>query len=265
MADTLASERLQFEAALFTLFEGIDTSGGGGGGSTPEITVTRASIINFTKAKLDEVIPEGEGISFSLNTSTNVSNPLDLLINANLDEAAKDVKLTAPLSAMKPVSAITYNQEGVENETDSKIGYVVLPDDYLRLHSFKMKEWKRQVTALITPEHPFYSKQANPYLRGGIEKPVGLLRWENVRTTEGEITTETMKKVIEYFSVDTSHIIEQLFIIEKEPAEDFIETNPLLINSLAWMCAAKILEITRLFDSAKMAMEQVKLSYTNLQ
>lgn len=260
---TLAEERVQFEAAMLELFAGMNTGSGGGTGT---ITPTRQGIINYVKAKLDELVPEAEGLSFSLSTEPNVSNPYDLLINAHLEESTKDVILSAPLSAMKPVQAIDYQEEGRPSDDDNKIGYFILPDNFLRLHSFKMKEWKRQVMEAITPQHPLYKRQSNPFLRGGVEKPVAVIKWENIYGPgggEGEYT-EAMKRVIEYYSVESSHIIERLYIIQEQLAEDFITDNPMLMDSLAWTCAGKILHIIGMTELAKMAMERVKISYNNL-
>ena len=255
----ISTNRVQFEEALLAIFlELYNNDGTGGDGGT--ILASRLSIINYVKAKLDELIPEGEGLTFNLSTSPNISNPLDLLINAHIDEATKDVILTAPLSVLYPVA---YAGTAVHTGTN-KFGYIVLPANYLRLSSFKMTDWLRDVSVPITPQNPIYKKQSNEYLRGGTAKPIAVLNWKNLPTTVDEVTTYSAKRILEYYSVDTVHTIDKLLYIPEQVAEDFVAVNPDLLPSLAWMCAAKILQITRLFDAAKLAMEQVTLSYTNL-
>ena len=242
---SLSTERVQFEAALAAI---LATMGGGTGLITP----TRQALIDYTKAKLDEVVPGGEGFTFALSAGPNISNPLDLLINAHADESTKDVCLSAPISVLFPTLAVA---AGVAN-TDAKTGYVVLPDNFLRLSSFKMTDWLTDIDSPITPKDPKYKKQSNPYLRGGISKPVAVLTWKSVATV--------MKRVLEYYSVDAAHTVEKLLYIPETTAEDFIAVNPNLMDSLAWMIASKVLQITGMTDAAKLAQERVTQSYNNL-
>lgn len=245
---SLYTERVHLEAALAAI---LATMGGGAGGAGA-IPPTRQSAIDFIKAKLDEIIPGGEGFTFALSAEPNISNPLDLLINAHLDEATKNVILSAPISVLFPTLA---TDAGVAN-TDAKTGYVVLPDNFLRLSSFKMTDWLTDIDNPITPKDPKYKKQSNQFLRGGLSKPVAVLTWKSV--------ANVMKRVLEYYSVDTAHTVEKLLYIPETTAEDFIAVNPNLLDALAWMTASKIMQITGMSDAAKLAQERVTQSYTNL-
>ena len=242
----LTDERVQFEAALFAILSSMDSGGG-------SIAPSRQSAINYIKAKLDELVPGGEGMTFSLSSEPNITNHLDLLINAHLDECVKDVILSAPISVLFPTADTTTT--GTVN-TDAKTGYVVLPNNFLRLSSFKMTEWLKDIDTPITPKDPKYKKQSNEFLRGGISKPVAVLTWKNVGSV--------MKRVLEYYSVETAHTIEKLLYIPETIAEDFIAVNPNLVDSLAWMTASKIMQITGQADAAKLAQERVSQSYNNL-
>jgi len=97
---SISSERISFDQALANL---LATYGVGSGSGT--ILSERLTLINYVKAKLDEIIPEGEGVQFSVEDDINISDPLNLLINAILDEAAKRVLLNAPLHIIEPVDA----------------------------------------------------------------------------------------------------------------------------------------------------------------
>lgn len=253
---TLTDKRVLFEQSLFDLLNGLDYGTGGGGS---QILPSRLRIVNFVKAKLDELIPEGEGITFSLSAEPNVSDPYSLLINAHLDESTKDVILSAPLSILAP-TAYTDITEGTPFVANGLTGYFVLPANLQRLSSFKMVDWLRDVTEFITPQHPAYKKQSNQFLKGGTVKPVAVLNWKTI-DVEG---TPTPKRILEYYSVETSHNIDKFMYIPEQLAEDFITANPNLLDALAWMCAAKILQIIGMGEPAKMAMEQVTLSYNNL-
>lgn len=249
---SLDENRVQFEAALKTLLESIDA--GGTGVVSGTILPARLTIINYVKAKLDELVPEGEGISFALSSAPNISNPLDLLINAHLDEATKDVILSAPLSVLFPTA-----QAGSGTPfTDTKTGYIVLESNFLRLSSFKMLDWKREVKVPITSLDPAYKKQAYSFLRGGINKPVAVLNWKSIGSPA------SIQRILEYYSVDTSHVIDKLFYIPEQYAEDFLTVNPNLLDSLAWMCAGKIMQITGMVKEAEMAQQRVSQSYLNL-
>lgn len=170
---SIDSQRVQYENKLRILLEALGAITAGG-----TVSASRISIINYVKAKLDELVPDGEGITFSLSSEPNVSDPYDLLINAHLDEATKDVILSAPLSVLTPTpfagTAVPF--------TDTQTGYVVLPSDFLRLSSFRMTDWTRDVTVPLTPTHPFYNRQSNAFLRGGLSKPQAALSWKNFST-----------------------------------------------------------------------------------
>ena len=53
------------------------------------------------------------------------------------------------------------------------IGLLPIPDDYIRLHTFKMSTWERPVHRTTSIDNPDYILQLNPFTRGGNSKPVG--------------------------------------------------------------------------------------------
>lgn len=247
MADSLQDERIQYDAALKALLDNL----GGEIGSGTITDPTRMGAINYIKAKLDELVPEGEGITFNLSTDPNISDPLNLLISAHLDEGVKDVCLSAPLSVLFPTALAG---EGVHTG-DAKTGYIILPGSFLRLSSVRMEDWERDGT-LTTPETALGKRQGNRWLMGGPSKPVAVLDWKSIDSV--------MKRVIKYYSVDDSHAIDKLFYIPEQTAEAFLIVNPNLMDALAWMVAGKIMQITGMKEEAKMAQERVAQAYLNL-
>lgn len=171
MPTILETNRVQFEAKLKELLEALSTGIVSGGTITP----ARLEIINYVKAKLDELLPEAEGLTFNLSAAPNVSNPLDLLINAHLDESTKNIIMSAPLSVLMPQAATVTTVPS----TDLKTGYFMLPIDFLRLSAFKMVEWEKEVTVPMSMNDPNYKKQTNPYLRGKPAKPVAVFKWKD--------------------------------------------------------------------------------------
>ena len=57
---------------------------------------------------------------------------------------------------------------------DLESGWVLLPDDFMRLIAFRMSDWERTVYAAISVDDPLYAKQSSRYkgIRGNTQKPV---------------------------------------------------------------------------------------------
>lgn len=251
MGTTLSTERIRFEQSLAALLAAYGFDGSVLGGGTGTILTQRLSIINYVKLKLDEISPEAEGLQFSLEEDLNVSDPLNIMINALLPEATKRVLLICPIQYLMPVKSIA---TAVANTgSDTKIGYIPLPDNFVRFVSLKMADWKRSVSEAISTIDPQYKSQANIYTRGGTAKPVVVMSHRTIATVTA--------RVIEYYSINTSHTIDYLYYIQETAPED-LQIN--LIDALTWMCAGMVLQITERSDLAKLAFEQVQLSFQNL-
>lgn len=244
MAD-LSTENLSVQTKLIALLESLEASSGSG---STTILPTRLTLINMVKIKLDELIPEGEGVVYDLESEPNVSDPYDLYINGLLDEAAKHILQTAP----KHILPITSCSNPAVQIGTTNYGYVLVPDGFLRLHSFKMTEWSRDVNEFITPEHEFYKLQGNDHVRAGTKKPVLVLNYK--------VITATVKKVFEYYSVNTAHTVEKFLYIGETAAENLDDD---LYPELTWMCASMILQNINETNLAQKAMERVQLCYQN--
>lgn len=245
MAD-LSKQRADFRQAFLNLLNTIETTDGGG-----DISGDRFDLIGMVKVRIDEMMPEGEGVQFEVQDLANTTDTLDLVINALLDPAAKELFQIFPNKSYIEGKASTGS--AVDN-TDGT-GYVVLPDDYIRLKSFKMDGWEREVTEPINMEHPLYIRQRNIYTRGGKAKPVCVIK--------DKVITGAVTKVLEYYSLEENdtHTVDQFIYIPELAAEN-VQTN--LQNSLAWLCAVHVLEIGGRSDAAKLAMEQYNITTQNL-
>ena len=251
---TLAQERAAYEQKLRDLFEAAlnDTTGEDPGqGTNPG----RQAIIDYVKAKLDELLPQKEGLTFQLSTAPNLTNWLDLIIDRHLEESVKGVTMTAPPGKVWP-SRLNVTT-GVSYTDRPYSGYIALPDNFLRLASLRMLEWKREVNSPITPEDHRYAHQQHAGIRGGAFKPVAVLMWKTLEYQN--------RRVLEYYSVKSSHAVDYLYYHHPMKAEDFVAKNPGLYDSLAWMCAAKVMQITHQDKHAEMANKQVELSYQKIQ
>ena len=119
--------------------------------------MTRLEIIEKVKEKLDEVQAYDAYQTGGVN-----------LIDKLLDEAGETILNTVPLHTIPPEDFSTETHEMFTDGT----GFVHLPDDFLRLSSFKLAEWDRPVTQPISKSNPLYNLQKNDVTRGKPSKPV---------------------------------------------------------------------------------------------
>ena len=243
----LSTERLSYQNSLIALLESLDSTASSG---TTDITAVRLTLINLVKIKLDELVPEGEGVKYDLETAPNVSDPLDLYINGLLDESATNLLQVAP----KHACPVTSSSNTATANADGKTGYVKLPDDYLRLYSFKMTEWEREVSEPITTSDLKYLWQSNIYVRGGVAKPVLAISRKYI--------SDAVYRIFEYYSVNSAHTIDRFLYIAETAAENL---DDILYPALTWICAGKILQNIEKFELSTKAFEQAKLCYTNLK
>ena len=97
---------------------------------------------------------------------------LDELIASKVEEAARQVLAEAPLSELE--EGLPFDAEVVWHYMPAhRWGYVLLPDNYLRLICFRMSDWCRAAT-LITQEDPRYHWQQSrfPGICGNPQNPI---------------------------------------------------------------------------------------------
>lgn len=98
---------------------------------------------------------------------------LDEIILSKIEQAARVVESNAPvwlLDSGKPLSgSITF-----ASQIGKGRGRMKLPDDFMRLITFKMSDWDRAVTVAIPETDPAYLLQSSRFagLRGNPQKPV---------------------------------------------------------------------------------------------
>jgi hypothetical protein len=246
MAD-LSKQSNDFKSAWYALLSELITIDGGG-----DISSARMLLISDVKVKIDEMMPEGEGVQFSVLDQTNITDTLDLYINALLDESATLLHQVAPIDFIVGKICTT---APVKTDPEDGTGYIELPTDYLRFKSLRMTGWLRDCVELIRPSDPKYKKQGNTVTRGGKAKPVCAL--------SERIISSTLKKVVEYYSLDIgdSHLASKFIYIANVTAEN-VQAN--LQPALTWICAAKILEITQRPEEAQKAWAAMDKQFANL-
>lgn len=98
---------------------------------------------------------------------------LEEIIHSKIEESVRTIVLAAPVrmlgSGLPFGESIAWNgQEGQSS------GYILLPDDFLRLIAFQMSDWSRAVYDAIEPTDSRYALQSSrfPGVRGCPQKPV---------------------------------------------------------------------------------------------
>lgn len=162
----------------------------------------------------------------------NISYPIDNF----LDEAAEQVLAVAPDVFIDNPIDFSLN-EHIINEEEG-YGSVKLPEKFLRIVKFKIKDWKRPVKYLYDSCSVPHKLQANAATRAGINKPVGVL--EN--------------GFLIYYPLTSPSVVEiALAVTAIDAGDDFPER---LIPALAWLTAAKTLSVMNESSAATTAMAQ---------
>lgn len=195
--------------------------------------MTRQELINMVKTKVDELSPLDDII---VGVSSINDKPIDSFADSLLDESAKELMMNVPLWRLGGTSLFL---EVIPNKDGS--GYVYLPEDFLRLIAFKMKEWERPVTDVVEEGSPLGKMQSNKYLRGGICKPICVI---------GHLSGF---RILKYYSVNRNHELDNFTYAKILPAED-VPVD--LQDILTWWCASRILQIVGKSDLSKIAYER---------
>lgn len=109
------------------------------------------------------------------------------IIYAKLADAVRMVEMEAPLTMLE--SGHDFGEHDTYIGEDGK-GFIILPNDFMRLISFRMSDWQRTIYEAITESDPQYALQSSRFkgICGNPEKPVVAV----VRRSEG--------KVLEFYS-----------------------------------------------------------------
>lgn len=140
---------------------------------------------------------------------------LNELIRSKIEQAVDSVESVAPLKLLE--SGHNFGEELYWE--GNGIGFVLLPDDFRRLVSFKMSDWDMAVYSPIGPEHPLYGRQRSAIaaVRGNVHHPVCAI----VPRAEG--------MALEFFASrdENAAVVQAVYIprreIDKEGRIDFSE------------------------------------------
>lgn len=95
---------------------------------------------------------------------------LDEIIKSKIVEGVRRVEIEVPTYLLEEGhtfgDAIYWGEDGS--------GWILLPDDFMRLIAFRMSDWERTVYHAISADDGEYVKQSSRYkgIRGNVQKPV---------------------------------------------------------------------------------------------
>lgn len=95
---------------------------------------------------------------------------LEVIIKSKIVEGVRRVETNAPVHLLD--GGHHFGDAVYWSDHDS--GWTLLPDDFMRLISFRMSDWERTVFTAISADDPLYLKQSSRYkgIRGNYQKPV---------------------------------------------------------------------------------------------
>lgn len=111
---------------------------------------------------------------------------IDEIIESRIEDGVRRVVMLAPSYLLE--EGHWFGDEVFRRKDGS--GWILLPDDFMRLIEFRMSDWNRSVYKAIGEDDPKYKRQNSRYrgVRGTVQKPVCAI----VNRPEG--------KVLEYYS-----------------------------------------------------------------
>lgn len=198
-------------------------------------------MINKVKTRIDEVSASGDVI---VDVGVENTKPFDSIIDELLDESALEILLKAPFYRL-PVYKAT-NLTAKKDTNDDRIGSITLPNDFIRLVSFKMKGWLQPVLSFALPGDAVAIKQSNKYIRGGVAKPVAVLYKDDA------------SMYINYYSVASTsdHEVTEFNYIKSLTAD--VITDDQLVDAMCWVCAGKTLGVLGEKSLAELCYENAK-------
>lgn len=204
-------------------------------------------------------LDENQTESSYLESSTD-NMELDEIIRAKLIDAARSIIETCPVDLLEAVTLPT-DTEVLHTNTDGS-GYVILPDDFLRLVRFKLTSWNRAVTYAESEGSEADEIQRNEFTRGTYIKPVCVFS----HNSDGDRT-------MEYFTAGKGtggsydHTIETaLYVpypaIDSTSGTDKIDIPHLLRPCIVYYCAG-LTELTRGNNNQADAFFKIATSFYN--
>ena len=155
---------------------------------------------------------------------------LNEIIRSKIEEAVRRVETSAPTFLLEEGHEFGDSVFWEENGS----GWTLLPDDFMRLITFRMSDWERTCYNAISVDDPLYDLQSSRYkgVRGNVQKPVCAV----VNRAEG--------KALEFYSCNSedAYVKRASYIPYPEIDEDEgIDISKRCYTAVVYMTAALVL------------------------
>lgn len=188
--------------------------------------------------KVRQLINENESDA-DVTLLTDDTRNLDEHITRLLPEAVLMVQTNARQGAVNPRMATVQRNEIVAVEEG--VGEVPLPEDFVKLLSFKMNGWQRSCVLLYPAASQVAQMQSSPYTRGGVSRPVCV---EKIAASGRSLL---------YYSLPSGIVpeVEHLLYEARFAAEEGLAGgNDALVTAVAYQCAALLYMVFERRDNA---------------
>lgn len=196
----------------------------------------------IVKTNMEELSPEWENEVLQTDAVG-----IERYIEAKLPEAIRLILMSASPSME---AAVPFDSALLPQKNQDGSGVVSLPDDWMKMVSFKMKGWNRAVTEFIAEEDPIAARQQNLFLRGGSLKPVCVIG----HSSDGRLA-------LFYYSLPAYvrvHEIEKaLYLPLPKEVDGGYVFSCRLVPEVCYMCAALVYDILGRPDMAAVMKERV--------
>lgn len=220
-------------------------------------------------AKLDEYTPYGPEQGKELLAGGDQMSgikPVYAYEDLHLSEAANEMLMVAPLHKLAWKRA---DVSAVVDDDDNRIGSIVLPADFLRIHTLKMGSWSKAVHEAYYPGHPAYMLQQTEWCRGNKRKPVVTIDGMS-EVTEAEVngemeTVTSVSKELHYYSVDASdsHEVKDFRYVPCWDAE--IDYDRSVAELIALHCARKVYELNGVTEQVNIMTNEINSVLENMR
>lgn len=171
---------------------------------------------------------------------------LDDIIESKIVEAVQRVHMEAPYYLLE----VGHTFGGTINWGDQESGWILLPDDFMRLVVFEMDDWEQAVYAAISVDDPLYAQQRSRFkgIRGTSQKPVCA------------IAIRPQGKVLEFYSCKSEEatVSRAVYIPYPEITNGSIEISEPCYTAVIYMAAGLTLSALGETDKASTMMELSK-------
>lgn len=182
---------------------------------------------------------------------------LDDIIESKILEAVERVECEAPYYLLEQGHNF-FNANDVVYWGSMESGYVLLPNDFMRLVVFEMSDWERPVYTVITPADPLYQRQSSRIkgVRGTAQKPVCA------------IAVRPEGRTLEFYSCKTTNavVVKAVYIphpvISAVNSQRGVDISERCYTAVVYTCAALTLVSCGEAEQAKSMFEMAKTYLT---